>query len=149
MTIMMMVTVTVMMIMSRMMMMMHALRSFSEDPPLFRGTEARCHAWASSGNPGMMMTPETRRLGVLGWVGGLGVGWLGCVLGGECRGVRSFRVCERRKMKNINTHKTHPKMEKQRKITPNGKMKTENQKHEKIKTREMEKMRTSTHERKN
>ena len=80
------------------MMMIHALRSFSEDPIIqrhggkvsrfgvfwlpwhdddARGTEARCHALASCSNPGMM-TPEARKLGVLGWVGC----WVGCVFGG-------------------------------------------------------------------
>ena len=64
-----------------------------------RGTEARCHTLASCGNPGIMMTPEARRLGVLlvgrrvlGWVEGFGfwvVGFglgLGCVLGGSVVG---------------------------------------------------------------
>ena len=76
---MMMVTVTMMMIMSRMMMMMHACMpcDLFQRTPLSKGTEARCHALASFGYPGMMMTPEARRLGVFGWVVGLaGRGWV-------------------------------------------------------------------------
>ena len=63
------VTVTVTMIMSRTMM----------PCDLFQKHGGKvCHALASCGHPGMMMTPEARSLGVLGWASGVGlVGWVG------------------------------------------------------------------------
>ena len=52
---------------------MHALRSLSEDPIIQRhgGKVSRFDVF-------WMMTPEARRLGVLGWASGVGLsGWSG------------------------------------------------------------------------
>ena len=41
--------------------------------------------FASCGNPGMLMTPEARKLEVLGWASGVRLGgWFGCWVVGLC-----------------------------------------------------------------